>query len=142
MPKPLRKLPELICAYGDALQAVNAGNKLQPLLTKALNNSWHADLVERFGELQGESPQKQLAVAEKWLLSHSEDADLLLALGRICRRSELLGKSRDYLSAAVKLNPCPQTYLELAELLGTMNDQAGSAEMYRKGLLIGLALEQ
>jgi len=53
-----------------------------------------------------------------------------------------LGKSRDYLSAAVKLNPCPQTYLELAELLGTMNDQAGSAEMYRKGLLIGLALEQ
>jgi HemY protein len=111
-------------------------------LTKALNSSWHADLVERFGELQGESPQKQLAVAEKWLLSHSEDADLLLALGRICRRSELLGKSRDYLSAAVKLNPCPQTYLELAELLGTMNDQAGSAEMYRKGLLIGLALEQ
>ena len=142
VPKPLRKLPELICAYGDALQTVNAGNKLQPLLTKALNSSWHADLVERFGELQGESPQKQLAVAEKWLLSHSEDADLLLALGRICRRSELLGKSRDYLSAAVKLNPCPQTYLELAELLGTMNDQAGSAEMYRKGLLIGLALEQ
>ena len=114
---------------------------MQPLLTKALNNSWHADLVERFGELHGESPQKQLAVAEKWLLDHSEDADLLLALGRICRRLEFYGKSRDYLVAAVGLNSCPQAYLELAELLSTMGDEAGSGEMYRNGLLAGLALE-
>jgi HemY protein len=141
VPKSLRKMPELICAYVDALQKVNAGNKLQPLLTKALNSSWHADLVERFGELQTGSSEKQLAVAEKWLPDHPQDADLLLALGRICRRAELLGKSRDYLSAAIKLNPCPQTYLELAELLDVMNDKTASAEMYRKGLLTGLDSE-
>ncbi len=142
VPKPLHKVPELIGIYGDALQTVNAGTKLQSLLTKALNNNWHADLVQRFGELQAESPQKQLAVAEKWLSDHSQDADLLLALGRICRRAELLGKARDYLSAAVNLNPCPQTYLELAELMDVMGDQTASVDMYRKGLITGLELDR
>ncbi|MDG1308268.1 MAG: heme biosynthesis HemY N-terminal domain-containing protein [Porticoccaceae bacterium] len=141
VPKSLRRLPELICAYADALQKVNGASRLQPIIAKALNASWHADLVERFGQLQSDSPQRQLAVAEKWLPDHVDDPDLLLALGRICRRAELPGKARDYLTAATSINPCPETYLELAELLDSMNDQS-SAEMYRHGLLIGLQLER
>lgn len=142
VPKSMRKMPELICAYADALKKLNGNNRLQSLLAKALNTSWDADLVAQFGELQTDSPQKQLAVAEKWLPNHAEDADLLLALGRICRRAELLGKARDYLSTAVAINPCPETYLELAELLDGMNEKAASAEMYRKGLLNGLQLDR
>jgi HemY protein len=141
VPKSLRRLPELICAYADALQKVNGASRLQPIIAKALNASWHADLVERFGQLQSDSPQRQLALAEKWLPDHVDDPDLLLALGRICRRAELPGKARDYLTAATSINPCPETYLELAELLDSMNDQS-SAEMYRHGLLIGLQLER
>ena len=56
-------------------------------------------------------------MAEKWLPSHSEDANLLLALGRICRRLEYMGKARDYLSTAIKLDPRPQTFLEMAQVL-------------------------
>jgi HemY protein len=141
VPKGLRKAPEIICAYADALGQVNETGIVQPLLIKALNNEWHPELVERFGLLAGAAPEKQLILAEKWLLSHPDDADLLLALGRICRGLEFYGKARDYLVAAVGLNSCPQIYLELAELLGTMGDEEGSAEMYRNGLLVGLALE-
>lgn len=142
VPKPLRKIPDLICAYADALIKVNGASRLQPILTTALNNSWHADLVKRFGELQSDSPHKQLVIAEKWLPDHADDPDLLLALGRICRRAALLGKARDYLAAAVNINPCPEAYLELAELLDALNDQSASAEMYRQGLLTGLQLER
>ena len=141
VPKGLRKASEIVCAYADALEQVNETGVVQPLLIKALNNEWQPELVERFGLLAGAVPEKQLMLAEKWLLSHPDDADLLLALGRICRRLEFYGKARDYLVTAVGLNSCPQTYLELAELLSTMGDEAGSAEMYRNGLLVGLALE-
>jgi HemY protein len=141
VPKGLRKAPEMVCAYADALEQVNEAGVVQSLLIKALNNEWQPELLERFGLLLGAAPEKQLMLAEKWLLSHPDDADLLLALGRICRRLEFYGKSRDYLVAAVGLNSCPQAYLELAELLSTMGDEAGSGEMYRNGLLVGLALE-
>ena len=136
-PKALRKNAEMVAFYADALGQINATEKLQPLLTKALNNSWHPALVERFGALAMANPEKQLAIAEKWLSSHPEDADLLLALGRICARLDFKGKAKDYFNSSLKLNPCPQTYLELAELLEAMGDKQGE-QMYRLGLLAGL----
>ncbi len=141
LPKSLRKVPEVIVHYADALTMVNGMDKLQPLLTKALNSHWHSDLVDRFGVLQAPKPEKQLATGEKWLSSHVEDPELLLALGRICRRLGFMGKARDYLTSAVNIDPSPQTYLELAEVLETMGETQASADMYREGLQAGLAAE-
>ena len=141
LPKSLRKVPEVIVHYADALTMVNGMDKLQPLLTKALNSHWHSDLVDRFGVLQAPKPEKQLATGEKWLSSHAEDPELLLALGRICRRLGFMGKARDYLTSAVNIDPSPQTYLELAEVLETMGETQASADMYREGLQAGLAAE-
>ncbi|MDG1310896.1 MAG: heme biosynthesis HemY N-terminal domain-containing protein [Porticoccaceae bacterium] len=138
LPQPLRKVPEVIVQYADALAAVNGTDKLQPLLTKALNNEWHPDLIDRFGGLQTSKPEKQLSIGEKWLPAHSDDAGLLLALGRICGRLGLTGKAKDYLTSAVSLEPSPQNYLELAELLGAMGENKASATVYRDGLRAGL----
>jgi HemY protein len=137
-PKLLRKNAELVASYADGLAQIKASEKLQPLLTKALNNSWHPALIERFGTLTMANPEKQLTIAEKWLSGHPEDADLLLALGRICARLDFKGKAKDYFNSSIKLNPCPQTYLELAELLESMGDKLGSERAYRLGLLAGL----
>lgn len=139
LPRPLRKRPEIVARYADALARVNAREKLQPLLSKALNHTWHPDLVERFGLLETVTPEKQLVAAEKWLSSHGDDADLLLALGRICRRLGFKGKARDYFNSAVALEPCPQSYLELADILRDMDDHKGSANACRRGLELGLA---
>lgn len=141
LPKPLRKVPEIIVHYADALTMVNGIDKLQPLLTKALNSHWHSDLVDRFGVLQAPKPEKQLATGEKWLSNHGEDPELLLALGRICRRLGFMGKARDYLTCAVNLDPSPQAYLELAEVLEAMGETQASADMYREGLQAGLISE-
>jgi uncharacterized protein HemY len=48
------------------------------------------------------------------------------------------GKAKDYFNSSIKLNPCPQTYLESAELLESMGDKLGSERAYRLGLLAGL----
>jgi HemY protein len=134
VPKALRKTPELVAPFADALAQIEATDKLLPLLSKTLNNHWHPDLIERFGTLPIATPEKQLAMAEKWLPSHSEDADLLLALGRICRRLEFMGKARDYLSTAITIDPRPQIYLELAQVLDILGEPDASADMYRQGL--------
>jgi HemY protein len=137
LPKPLRKEAEIIAHYADALVKVNAADKLQTLLSKAINNHWHPELVDRFGAVQASKPEKQLAIAEKWLASHPDDATLLLALGRICRRLNLLGKAKDYLTSAVALEPNPQSYLELAEVLTAMGEHKASASTYQQGLQAG-----
>jgi len=141
LPKSLRKESEIIVQYADALVRVNAKDRLQPLLTKALNNDWHPDLIDRFGAVQTSKPEKQLATAEKWLSSHAEDASLLLALGRICRRLDLLGKARDYLTSALAFDASPEHYLELAEVLTAMGDHKASAKIYRQGLQAGFSVE-
>ena len=139
MPKALRKMPELIAPYADALARINATEKLLPLLSSALNSQWHEDLVERFGVLTMSNMEKQLSTAEKWLLKHPQDADLLLALGRICIRLEFRGKAKDYLSSALELDPQPSVYFELAQLLQAMGESETSTEMYRQGLKVAVA---
>jgi len=139
VPKALRKMPELIVPYADALARINATEKLLPLLSAALNSQWHQDLVERFGVLTMSNMEKQLSTAEKWLLKHPQDPDLLLALGRICMRLEFRGKAKDYLHSALELDPQPSVYFELAQLLQAMGESEDSAEMYRQGLEVAVA---
>ena len=111
-------------------------------MTKSLNRQWHALLVAQFGELESASPEKQLAVAEKWFVQHSEDADLLLALGQICQRLQFWGKAKDYLTAALKLRPSVQGSIYLANVLEKIGDNNASAEAYKQGLLAALNAEQ
>lgn len=138
VPRALRKLPELIVPYADALARISATERLLPLLSGALNNHWHPDLVERFGLLTMANGEKQLATAEKWLPNHQQDAELLLALGRICARLELRGKAKDYLNSVLVLDARPEVYFELAQLLDSMEEAEGSADMHRLGLEVAI----
>jgi HemY protein len=134
-PKKLHKHPQLIAVYGISLNRVGAQDKQQALLIKALNHQWHSQLVIQFGELQSTTPEKQLVQGEKWLQKHRDDPDLLLALGLICQRLSFWGKARDYLSAAVALQPSTQAFISLAEVLEKTGDSSASADSYRRGLL-------
>ena len=135
MPKKLHKNPQVIAVYADSLCRVGAPEKQQVLLVKALNHQWHPLLVRQFGELQSTTPEKQLMQGEKWLQKHRDDSALLLALGLICQRLSFWGKARDYLSAAVALQPSTQAYISLAEVLEKVGDSSASADIYRRGLL-------
>ena len=59
VPKALRKTPELVVPFADALAQINATERLLPLLGKALHSHWHPDLIERFGALPVSNPEKQ-----------------------------------------------------------------------------------
>ena len=142
IPRKQQRDPQIVASYGASLGRVQLVEKQQALLTKALNREWHPLLVVQFGELESASPEKQLMVAEKWFVQHSDDADLLLALGQICQRMQFWGKAKDYLTTAVKLRPSVQGSIYLATVLDKIGDSKASAEVYRQGLLAALKQEQ
>ena len=138
IPKAMRQQPLILIAYLDALVSVGNAEKAQNLLIKALNNHWHQQLIEKLGTLEGTDLQRRLAAAEKWLPQYPNDADLLLALGRICRQMGLVGKARDYLTATLAVAPTARAHYELAALLAEIKDSEGSANSYRKGLELAI----
>lgn len=135
IPRNLRQNPILVCGYVRALSAADEGEKALLILSKALKNQWQYGLVEAFGTLKLKDATKQLAQGENWLIMHPKDAQLLLALGRICRHMGFLGKAKDYLKSTLAISPSATAYMELAEVLALLGDSAGSSEIYRQGLL-------
>ena len=135
IPRNLRQDSVLVCAYVQALEAADEGEKALSILSKALKNQWQQGLVEAFGALKLKDATKQLAQGENWLIIHPKDAQLLLALGRICRHMGFLGKAKDYLKSTLSISPSATAYAELAEVLALLGDSASSSEIYRQGLL-------
>ncbi len=127
----------LLLHYIDLLEQYPGDRKqIETLLVKAINQQWDARLIERFGKLEPEDANAQLATAEKWLKDCGTSDVLLLALGRICIRLKLWGKAQSYLEASVGQKPTVENCLELAELLSReeLNNPTQASQYYRQGL--------
>jgi len=134
MPRAFRKIPEVVAAYVNGLAATDASEKALLVLSKVLKNQWHYKLVEAYGLLELKDAAKQLAIGEQWLAKYADDALLLFALGRICRRMGFLGKAKDYMQSTIARKPSVQAYNELAAILELLGDHTSASDMYRQGL--------
>ncbi|HCJ28964.1 MAG TPA: heme biosynthesis protein HemY [Pseudomonas sp.] len=134
VPGKLRNEPLLVRAYTDGLSRIGADEKAEQVLHAALKRQFDDRLVERYGRVRGREPSRQLAQAEAWLKAHPENAELLLALGRLSLRNELWGKARDYLEASLRLEHRAQTCAELARLLAQLGDNERSNRLFQEGL--------
>ena len=139
IPRGLKKRHQLVAPYAACLDRLGAGAEAKALLVKTLNAGWQPELVGLFGSIQQPTTDKHLACAENWLVAHPKDAHLLIALGQICRRLRFFVKATDYLQRAHGLSPSPRVLSELAAVKADMGDAAGSARLYREGLLTALS---
>lgn len=96
----------------------------QKILIESINNQWDSELVAVYGDIPLEDGVQQINQAERWLKHHSEDANLLLALGKLCFRAALWGKAQNYLDASISLHPSRQAYSALAQLAEKLGQQA------------------
>jgi len=113
----LRKDPFLIAHYAKALAKLKANEDAIKLLQTSLRHKYDATLIDAYGLIIGNFPEKQLRFAEKFLKAHPHDADLGLCLGRLCKQLQFWGKAKDYLEHAIALNHNPAAYLELSHVL-------------------------
>lgn len=136
VPGSLRNEPALVRAYADGLTRLGGQDKAEELLHTAIKRQFDDRLVERYGRVQGRDPSRQLANAEGWLKAHPDNAELLLALGRLSLRNALWGKARDYLEASLAIEHRADTCAELARLLAQLGDNERSNRLFQEGLVL------
>jgi HemY protein len=93
----------------------------QKILTDNLDKQWDSELVTLFGDCQDKNNAGQIEQAEKWLREHSDDAGLLLALGKLCLNHGLWGKAQNYLDASISLQASADAYKTLAKLAESLH---------------------
>lgn len=124
----IREYARLLAQLGDEAQA-------ETLLRKVLRNHWSDELINLYGRIQGRKPDEQLLVAERWLQDRPNNAELLLALGRLSLRNELWGKAREYFETSLKLRRSRETMAELSRLNAHMGDEKASMNLLMQGLV-------
>lgn len=124
--------------YAHALRRVGRHDAAQELLGDLLRDDWHPAAVDAFGRYEGDDPQRQLALAERWLTAHPDDPVLLMTLGRLAQRSRLWAKAQAYFDSSLLLAPTAEGHLELAQLLEEIGQPDAAAGHYRAGLRLTL----
>ncbi|HSG76572.1 MAG TPA: heme biosynthesis HemY N-terminal domain-containing protein [Burkholderiales bacterium] len=119
--------------------ALGLTNLARDAVEKALAKEWAPALAALYGELpgmeqpaRGEEARRRIERAEKWLLEHESDPQLLAALGRLCAHAELWGKAQNYLEASLSFEESRATHLELARLLDRLERSAEAQPHYRR----------
>lgn len=136
LPSAIRKDNRVITTYAQTLLAIQAYSEAEKLLQASLKRNWSNELVALYGKARGSDTSKQLIIAEGWLKSRPNNAELLLCLGRIALLNELWGKAREYFEASLKFEKRAETYAELGRLLAHLGEHQLSTEFYQHGLLL------
>lgn len=108
------------------------------LIAKQLKHEWNSELVLLYGSVYSETPQKQLQQAERWLSTHSDDAELMFSLARLCVVQQVWGKARYYYERSLALKKNPRTYWYFAELLQSLDEKQAASLCYQEGLKLTL----
>lgn len=133
-PRRLQQDPELLHFYARYLISHHDDNTATSLIEHALKKQWHPELAKLYGLAKGDSPAKQLTVAEEWLKKYPHEPELLLCLGRLSAYEKFWGKARDYLRDYIKLTASPLGYQELGRVYLSLGDKNAALESWQKGL--------
>lgn len=100
------------------------------LLAECLNAQWDTGLVALYGDCYSDDIVAQIDQAERWLKIHTDDAGLLLALGKLCLQQGLWGKAQSYLDASISLSPSRAAYTALGQLAEKLDKKEDAFNYY------------
>lgn len=123
--------PRLVRAFAEALIGLGAHDEAQAIIEAQLDVAWDSALIRLYGRSARGNLTARIARADKWLSQHPDDAQLLLALGRLCLAQRLWGKAQSYLEAALSVDDQREVRLELAHLFEQTERSAEAMRHYR-----------
>jgi HemY protein len=135
LPGFLRRDEHTIREYARLLAELGDEEQSETLLRKVLRNHWSDELINLYGRVKGAKPDEQLLLAEQWLKDRPNNAELLLALGRLSLRNELWGKAREYFETSLRLRRSRETMAELSRLNAHMGEGENSVKLLMQGLV-------
>ncbi len=116
VPTEFKRRGKIVAMAARALMRMGDGKFAQQILSDSLNTQWEGELVTLYGDCVTGDVVAQIEQAEKWLRQHTQDAGLLLALGKLCLHQGLWGKAQSYLEASVSVAPSRAAYTALGKL--------------------------
>ncbi|HCI02615.1 MAG TPA: hypothetical protein DE276_05385 [Oceanospirillaceae bacterium] len=119
----------LVQAMGQA--EGNPATRTADFIESSLKQQWDDDLVLAYAHLPMANVEAALKYAESWQQQANNSAALQLTLGRLCRRLELWGKARDYLTASINIQASKEAHAELARLEQHLGRVDVALEHYR-----------
>jgi HemY protein len=130
VPAELKRDGDILIPYVGNLANANAKTESVAILGKSLKSGWNDRLVDCYGELAEEQPDKQIKVAESWLQKYPDNAHVLLCLGRLYLQSSEYQKARDYLEKSLALERSRDVCLVLGQTMAKLGDHARSNQLY------------
>jgi HemY protein len=136
MSKTQKQESELLAEYALNAIKLGRGEVVEKDLKTALKREWSDQLVTIFGQLGGNEERSRLKQAQAWFKLHPDNAMVHLTLARVCMAAQLWGKAREHFETSLVLQPTPEAYQELGDLLASNDDNDGALGAYRKALAI------
>ncbi len=127
-----RLRPLLVAAYASRAARLGEADAAADAIERALAKQWSEPLVRLYGELPHRAAA--LKTAEHWLERHPDDPDVLLCLGRLCRREQLWGKAEAYLGRAIARGAGGAAWEALAEVFADQSDDSRARQAYANAL--------
>ena len=134
-PKKWRQDPRALALYTGYLIAAHDYQQAADLISKFLKKQWDVALVNNYGLAPTENINAQITTAESWLEKHPGEPELLLCLGRLSLKANLLGQAEHMLTACVAAAALPEAYTTLGQVLEALGKPEKALEMYKKALI-------
>lgn len=131
-----RTSPRMVHAYARYLNSKNELDSSIRLITNALDKHWDTDLITLYGKTHSTQISTQIKKAQSWLKRHPEDPALLLALGRLCTKDQNWANAQVHLDHCAQLQPSPEVFEALAQLMLLTNRQNDALTYMQKGLAL------
>jgi len=129
----VRRRKKMTLAYLNCLEAAGKSQWSEMALREAIEAEWDDTLINRYGLVAGKDLQRQLLTAESWLKERTNNAALMLTLGRLSLMNKLWGKAREYFTASIKIKKTPEACAELGRLLLQLGDADASRRVIEQG---------
>lgn len=136
IPKALKSDPDILFIYVNHLMKTDKNELAEKLVRDFLKKNWDCQLVILYALIPNVDRKKQLVIAENWLKSHKQDAELFLTLGRLCTANQLWGKARTYFDNSITVKPTTDAYTELGQLYEQLNEPPMALDCYRKAIAV------
>ncbi|MEM7401127.1 MAG: heme biosynthesis HemY N-terminal domain-containing protein [Pseudomonadota bacterium] len=125
---------ELTVEYVSALRQQGKHELAESISSTSLNTNWNSKLAHQYGLIEFKDAGAVLSKAEKWAEQHTDDENLYLSLGRICKQAQLWGKAKAYFESSLSRKPLAETYAELSSLHEQLDEHDDAHRCAKKGL--------
>ena len=134
IPAEFKRKSKVAAVAAEAFGRLGDCRSAQHLLTESLNAQWDSELVTLYGECHNDNNIAQIEQAERWLKQHTDDAGLLLALGKLCMHQKLWGKAQSYLDASLSLEQSRAAYVALGQFAEKLGKQEQALAYLQKSM--------